>query len=250
MATSFMVVAGVLAWPASRWEWGSPSLAPLVRVGRRLASRARPLKVPRTDDPSPKFPRASAGADGGPAAAFEAEARPHLERLQRVARRLANGREDAADLLQETLLRAFRTWSSFRAGTDSRAWLFTILYSVFSNRWQQRRRRPLEVSLQALEERFERELAAPDWDDPLARLEAGRHGAGEAIDAALAELPPEFAATVVLVDVEELTYEEAAQVLSCPIGTVRSRLARGRRLLAALLRDYARGHRLLRSGDR
>lgn len=213
--------------------------------------------MPRTDDPNAKFPRAAAsspGADPGTAharaAAFEAEARPHLPRLERVARRLAGNREDAADLLQETLLRAFRTWGSFRPGTDSRAWLFTILYSVFSNRWHQKRRRPAEVSLQGLEERFERELAAPDWEDPLTRLEAGRHGAGEAVDAALAELPPEFAATVVLVDVEELSYEEAARVLSCPIGTVRSRLARGRRLLAALLADYARKHRMVREGDR
>jgi RNA polymerase sigma-70 factor (ECF subfamily) len=217
--------------------------------------------VPRTDDPTPKFPRPApswGAADSSTAqtraAAFEAEARPHLARLERVARRLAGNREDAADLLQETLLRAFRTWDSFRPGTDSRAWLFTILYSVFSNRWHQKRRRPAEVSLQGLEERFERELAAADWEDPLLRLEAGRHGAGEAVDAALAELPPEFAATVVLVDVEELSYEEAAAVLACPLGTVRSRLARGRRLLAALLADYARQHRLLpgpaKQGDR
>lgn len=213
--------------------------------------------MPRTDDPTAKFPPAAATSPGvdrgtaqGRAAAFEAEARPHLSRLQRVARRLAGSHEDGADLLQETLLRAFRTWDSFRPGTDSRAWLFTILYSVFSNRWHQKRRRPAEVSLQGLEERFERELAAPTWENPLARLEAGRHGAGEAVDAALAELPPEFAATVVLVDVEELSYEEAARVLSCPIGTVRSRLARGRRLLAALLAGYAREHRLLSEGDR
>src|SRR5688572_2051224 len=127
-------------------------------------------------------------AAGDRARAFLAEATPHFERLLRVARRLAGNREDAADLLQETLLRAFRTWSSFRPGTDSRAWLFTILYSVFSNRWHQRRRRPPEVSLQALEERFERELVDPGWENPLARLEAGRRGAGEAADAALTEL--------------------------------------------------------------
>jgi RNA polymerase sigma-70 factor (ECF subfamily) len=120
---------------------------------------------------------------------------------------------------------------------------------VFTNRWHRKRRRPAEVSLQGLEERFDRELAAPGWDAPLVRLEAGRHGAGEAVDAALAALPPEFAAAVVLVDVEELSYEEAAGVLSCPVGTVRSRLARGRRLLAAMLADYAREHRLLPEGD-
>jgi RNA polymerase sigma-70 factor (ECF subfamily) len=206
-------------------------------------------KERRTGDPVAEFPHPSPAsapaASSNPAAAFFAEAEPHLDRLYRVGRRLLGSAEDAADLVQETLLRAFRTWSSFRPGTDSRAWLFTILYSIFANRWQQRRRRPSEVSLQELEERFERELAAPSWEDPLTRVQAGKHGAGEAVDAALAALPPEFAAAVVLVDLEELSYEEAAAVLGCPLGTVRSRLFRGRRLLAALLADHVRVHRLL-----
>lgn len=198
--------------------------------------------------PEPPADSMPASADES-AAAFAAEAMPHVDRLYRVARRLLGNSEDAADAVQETLLRAFRTWSSFRAGTDSRAWLFTILYSISANRWHQRRRRPREVSLDALEERFERELASDTWEDPLARLEGGHHGAGEAVDAALAELPPEFRATVVLVDLEELTYEEAAAALGCPVGTIRSRLARGRRLLAALLAEHVRQYRLLRRGE-
>jgi RNA polymerase sigma-70 factor (ECF subfamily) len=170
---------------------------------------------------------------------FIAVAMPHLDRLHRVARRLMRRPEDAADLVQETFLRAFRTFDSFRPGTDGRAWLFTILYSVFANRYRARQRRPTEVSLEELEARFEHELAAPTWDDPLARLAAGRHGAGELVDVALDELPAEYRAAVVLVDIEEASYEEAAATLGCPVGTVRSRLSRGRRLLAARLRELA-----------
>jgi RNA polymerase sigma-70 factor, ECF subfamily len=184
---------------------------------------------------------------------FAAEALPHLDRLFRVARRLLaslGSRDEAADLVQETFLRAFRTFGSFRPGTDSRAWLFTILYSVFSNRYRRRQRRPREVSLEALEASLRHEMAAPTWEDPLARLAAGRHGAGELVDRALAELPPEFRAAVVLVDLGEATYEEAAAVLHCPVGTVRSRLARGRRLLAARLRELARTQDRASGGER
>lgn len=186
----------------------------------------------------------------GAAERFAAEALPHLDRLYRVARRLQRREEDSADLVQETFLRAFRTFSSYQAGTDSRAWLFTILYSIFANRVRARQRRPGELSIDEMEERFERELADPDWDDPLARLEAGRHGAGEAVDAALEQLPPAYRVAVVFVDLEGLSYEEAAAALDCPIGTVRSRLARGRRLLAGALAEYARDYRLIRGGPR
>jgi RNA polymerase sigma-70 factor, ECF subfamily len=184
---------------------------------------------------------------------FAAEALPHLDRLFRVARRLLAGlgsRDEAADLVQETFLRAFRTFASFRPGTDSRAWLFTILYSVFSNRYRQRQRRPVQVSLEALEKTLHHELAAPTWEDPLTRLVAGRHGAGELVDRALAELPEEFRAAVALVDLGDASYEEAAAALGCPVGTVRSRLSRGRRLLAARLRDLARQGLPASGGDR
>jgi RNA polymerase sigma-70 factor, ECF subfamily len=183
-------------------------------------------------------------APDDPADRFAAEALPHLDRLHRVAWRLTRHEEEAADLVQETLLRAFRTFAGFRPGTDCRAWLFTILYSIFANRYRQRQRRPPEVSLQALEQRLERELAAAEWEDPMARLTAGRYGAGEAVDVALDALPAEYRGAIVLVDLEELTYEEAAAAMECPIGTVRSRLARGRRLLAALLRESALEPRL------
>lgn len=173
-------------------------------------------------------------------AAFEAEALPHLDRLQRTARRLVHGAEEAADLVQEVYLRAYRTFEGFTPGTSSRAWLFTILYSVFINHYHRERRAPRAASLSELEERFDGVLAAPDWDAPLRALEtAGAWGTGAEVTGALLDLPAEFRAAVVLVDLEELTYEEAGAAMGCPLGTVRSRLARGRKLLAARLHEYA-----------
>jgi RNA polymerase sigma-70 factor, ECF subfamily len=174
--------------------------------------------------------------------AFEAETLPHLDRLHRTARRLLRDPQDAADLVQETYLRAYRTFSGFTPGTSSRAWLFTILYSMFINRYHKRKRSPVTASLQQLEERFETALAAPDWDAPVRALDQrGAWGTGPEVDTALAALPSEFRAAVVLVDLGELSYEEAASAMGCPVGTVRSRLARGRKLLAALLWEYAAG---------
>lgn len=179
-------------------------------------------------------------AEAAHRAAFEAEALPHLDRLHRTALRLVRRPEDAADMVQETYLRAYRTFAGFRPGTNSRAWLFTILYSVFVNLHHKHRRSPRESSLAELEERFETALVGPDWEAPFAALDnAGTWGTGREVDAALAALTAEFRAVVVLVDLEGLSYEEAAAALGCPVGTVRSRLARGRKLLAARLWDYA-----------
>ena len=122
----------------------------------------------------------------------------------------------------------------------------TIVYSVFINGYHRERRRPVTVSMETLESRFaERLNAAPD-----ARVGAAVTDAD--VLAALDDLPEEFRATVLLVDVDELTYEEAAAALGCAVGTVRSRLHRARRVLAIALDDYARDRRLVpaRTEDR
>jgi RNA polymerase sigma-70 factor (ECF subfamily) len=174
-------------------------------------------------------------------ARFEATALPFLSRVYNVAARLARRPEDASDLAQETYLRAFRTFDNFRAGTDCRAWLLTILYSVFINRYWKGKRGGEAVPLADLEEG---RVALPGAD-PRA-VEAGLVRAmditrpSEEVVAALRELPEEFRAAVLLVDVEEMSYEEAASVLRCPVGTLRSRLHRSRRLLFGALRDHAR----------
>src|SRR5687768_5920470 len=173
--------------------------------------------------------------------AFEAEALPHLGRLWAAARRLARQDADAEDLVQETYLRAYRTFGNFAPGTNSRAWLLTILYSVFVNRYHRQRLEPESRPIEELEARAVRTLLAEDWERPLLEAAAAdAWGLGKTVAAALQGLPEVYRAAVLLVDVEELSYEEAAAALGWPLGTVKSRLARARRLLAAALADYAR----------
>jgi RNA polymerase sigma-70 factor, ECF subfamily len=173
--------------------------------------------------------------------AFEAEAVPHLGRVYAAARRLARPGADAEDLVQETFLRAYRTYDNFTRGTDCRAWLLTILYSVFANRWRRLQREPTARPDDELERAADRDRTADDWEEPLlAAIGAGTWGTGAAVETALRSLSEEHRRAVLLVDVEELTYEEAATALECPIGTVRSRLSRARRRLAAQLATYAR----------
>ncbi len=174
----------------------------------------------------------------GRRAEFERLALPLAGALYRTARRLSRRPEDAADLLQETFLRAYRTFDNFQDGTNAKAWLFTILYSIVANRWRREKRAPEEQSIDDVEARFGHMLAidgASVERDLLARLDASPE-----VDAALQQLPDAYRAAILLVDVEELTYEEAASALECPVGTVRSRLARGRKLLFLALQDYAR----------
>ena len=170
---------------------------------------------------------------GDARAPFEREILPHARVLYTAARRLVREDADARDLVQETFLRAYRTFAAFTPGTNARAWLFTILYSVFINRYRQAQRDPDLLSIEDLQERFHRELGPPASLRPASASTAAR------VEAALAALPETFRAAVVLVDVEEMSYEEAAAVAGCPVGTLRSRLFRARRLLASALDAYA-----------
>jgi RNA polymerase sigma-70 factor (ECF subfamily) len=173
-------------------------------------------------------------------AQFEHECLVHLDAAFRAARRFTRDEERARDLVQDTMVRAYRAFDSFTPGTNGRAWLLAIVYSVFINGYHHQRRRPVTVSMEALEARFaERLLAAPDASRTTV--------SDEDVLAALDALPEEFRATVLLVDVDELTYEEAATALGCAVGTVRSRLHRARRLLAVALEDHVRTRGLVPS---
>lgn len=169
-------------------------------------------------------------------AEFEATVLPLLQPLYNAARRLADSPDDAEDLVQETCLRAYRTFENFTPGTNFRAWLFTILYSVYINDYRRRQRQGPTLSLEDLETRFQHYVEAPEGE-PAAALPAEK--LGPEVDAALRQLSPEFRAAVVLVDVEGLSYDETAAALDCPVGTVRSRLFRARRLLFGALHRYA-----------
>jgi RNA polymerase sigma-70 factor (ECF subfamily) len=167
---------------------------------------------------------------------FEAEAMPFMKAVYNTALRLTQRDEDARDLVQETYLRAYRTYDGFTPGTNCRAWLFTIMYSIFVNKYRKEQREPSTISIDELEERFHQTVAADRDERPIGE---GRWADVE-VERALAELPESFRPAVLLVDVEEFSYEEAAAVLGCPIGTLRSRLFRARKMLAVSLREYAR----------
>jgi len=167
---------------------------------------------------------------------FEAVALPFAKSLYNTASRLTHSPEGAGDLVQETYLRAYRTFHNFTPGTNCKAWLFTILYSVFVNKYRKEQREPEAVPIEELEEKFHRSLAAGEWDPHLA---LNSKEVGLEVDQALNRLPEAFRLAVLLVDVEEMSYEEAAAVLNCPVGTVRSRLFRARKLLFVELQQYA-----------
>ena len=170
---------------------------------------------------------------------FEQAALGHLGALYGTALRLTHNQRDAEDLVQDTLLSAFRSFDQFVPGSQCKAWLFKILTNTFINKY---RRRVLERSVaQAMELSGDAGImssggvrAARDAEETLQfSLMA------DAIHKALGDLPDEFRLAVVLCDVEEFSYREIADIMECPVGTVMSRLHRGRRLLQVALREQA-----------
>lgn len=171
---------------------------------------------------------------------FEQVALVHLDALYHVALRLTQTRAEAEDVVQETYLRAFRAFARFNPGTNCRAWLFTILRNVFLNRLRTRGREVLETELGSLDAAQATAASPVEHDSPEeVFLQTVLHGD---VDRAIKTLPPLFREAVVLVDLEGLRYREAAEVLGCPLGTVMSRLFRGRMLLRRALGRFAREH--------
>jgi len=161
-----------------------------------------------------------------------------LPHVSRYARLLTRDKADADDLTQETFLRAYGSWSTFRPGSDCRKWLFTICRNTFL-RTRQRARKVRAMEDPETEVRATAQLywdaVAQGLDDVFDRLDLG-----PALERCLKGMLPEFAETVILVDIEDYTYADAAEELGIPVGTVRSRLFRARRLLQEGLIEYAR----------
>jgi RNA polymerase sigma-70 factor (ECF subfamily) len=174
-------------------------------------------------------------------AEYEREVMPHVDALFGTAVRLTRNERDAEDLLQDTLLRAYRFWHKFEQGTNCKAWLFKILSNTFINRYHQQRRAQETVQAAAAEEAVTRDILTHEVShatrDPEGAL-ASRMLSDD-VQRALAELPADFRLPVLLCDVEEFSYKEIAEIMECPVGTVMSRLYRGRRLLQRALHDYA-----------
>jgi RNA polymerase sigma-70 factor (ECF subfamily) len=161
---------------------------------------------------------------------FEEEALALSDQVYRVARHLANSREDAEELVQETYARAFRSWRSYQPGTNLRAWLLRILTNLNIDRGRRQQRTPPMQGLEAndyfLYDRLaEADGAMTDEDRVVERLSQ------DDIVSALSAVPHDFRDVIVLVDIGDFSYQDAAQILDIPIGTVMSRLHRGRRIL-------------------
>lgn len=181
-------------------------------------------------------------AEGELKARFEASALPLMRHVYAAAYYLTRNRAEADDLVQETYLRAYRFFDRFAVGTNVKAWLLTILTNVLRNRYRHRlleRRRLGDETGASTSGR-----AAAPADTGGAESFTQSLVDGE-IERALGRLPVDFRAVVLLVVVQELSYAQAAATLHCPLGTIRSRLARARRLLHASLHEYGRAHGLL-----
>jgi RNA polymerase sigma-70 factor (ECF subfamily) len=169
---------------------------------------------------------------------FEEEALDLADQVYRVARRLVSTREEAEDLMQETYARAFRSWRSFQPGTNMRAWLLRILTNLNIDRGRRVQRtpdtQPLEEGDYFLYNKLEEDGGSAEGrvDDRLSQDDAV---------AALSAVPHDFRDVIVLVDIGDFSYADAAQILEVPIGTVMSRLHRGRRILKRELADRAVG---------
>jgi RNA polymerase sigma-70 factor (ECF subfamily) len=172
--------------------------------------------------------------------AFEREVKPHLDALHRTATRLMRDPASADDLLQETLLKAWRFFHSFEAGTNFKAWIFRVLYTSFVS--MTRERRLESVDPEAIGEIEGRESLIEEISRPThkERERAILEAVDDRIKAAVDELPPDLRTVFLLSTIEGLKYREIAEVMDCPLGTVMSRLFRSRRLLQDRLAGYAR----------
>ncbi len=170
---------------------------------------------------------------------FEEEALALADQVYRVARRLVGSREEAEDLVQETYARAFRSWQSFTPGTNLRAWLLRILTNLNTDRGRRQQRTPDMQPLEESDYYLANKMAASAGEQALDQDQVVEQLSQDSIVNALSSLPHDFRDVVVLVDLGDFSYADAAQILDIPMGTVMSRLHRGRRLLKQQLAEEA-----------
>ncbi|MBI5474642.1 MAG: sigma-70 family RNA polymerase sigma factor [Ignavibacteriae bacterium] len=170
-------------------------------------------------------------------AEFLREALPHRNQLYGYAQRMTQNAEDAEDLIQETYLKAYKFWDHYETGTNIRAWMFRILRNSLINEYRKKSHQPETVNYEAGRDKYSHDESVEPRDpkpDPFSHL------LGDEVENAIASLPHDFRTVAILCDIEGFSYRDIAKFTQCPIGTVRSRLHRARRLLHQSLREYAR----------
>ena len=175
---------------------------------------------------------------------------PFVDALYNTAYRMTRNAQDAEDLVQETYLKAYRYYDKFEEGTNFKAWLFKILKNTFINNYRKKQKAPLQSDFAEIEDAFESRLSSDvtgQMKSP--EEEILENVLDEDVQRALDDLPPDYRMAVLLADLEGFSYKEIADILELPLGTVMSRLYRGRKLLESAMLTYAKEHGYLRSGE-
>jgi RNA polymerase sigma-70 factor (ECF subfamily) len=216
---------------------------PLPAVNRTLIDAIKRLEWPvllPVMTPSPETPASTETVEER-TARFERDAMQYIDQLYSAAMRMTRNPQDAEDLVQETYAKAFAAFHQFKEGTNLKAWLYRILTNSFINTYRKKQRQPVQDSHEEIED-WQLARAETHTSSGLksAEAEALEHLPDSAVKDALQQIPEDFRLAVYLADVEGFAYKEIAEIMGTPVGTVMSRLHRGRNQLRALLSDYAR----------
>ncbi|PKL83813.1 MAG: RNA polymerase subunit sigma [Ignavibacteriae bacterium HGW-Ignavibacteriae-3] len=180
-------------------------------------------------------------------AEFENEAVPHMDAVYNFALRMTGDEDDADDLVQETFMKAFRFFDKFERGTNCKAWLFRILKNSFINDYRKQKKEPDKVDYDDIQNFYEN-IKSNEVDSRHYEMDAFSNLLDDDISKAITELPEDFRTVIILNDIEGFTYEEIADFVDIPVGTVRSRLHRARKMLYVQLYDYAKDKGFIKTG--
>lgn len=171
-------------------------------------------------------------------AEFERDAIPHMDALFNYALRMTGDSDDANDLIQETYLKAFRFFDKFERGTNCKAWLFRILRNTYINTYRKNKKEPEKVDYDEIENYFEN-IKSNSTDSSHLEKDIFDNLLDDELSGAISSLPEDFRTVIILSDIEGFSYEEIADFVDCPVGTVRSRLHRARKMMFTKLHKYA-----------